>query len=245
MRLLLGLLVAGLAAHQADAAESPCAGTPAGTGVAAAVQDGRTLTLVDGREVRLAGIEAPANNAALQALVSGQTLRLERVADDRYGRLVAYVYSAAETQPVQFALLEAGQARVAARSTGKTCTDALLAAERAARTAGRGRWSDPNFAPLSSENLTMLAAARGHFALVEGQVLSVRESGATIYVNFGRRWTRDFAATIPKRESRAFASAGVDLKALQGRRVRVRGILEQRRGPIIDVTSASQIELID
>jgi hypothetical protein len=30
-------------------------------------------------------------------------------------------------------------------------------------------------------------------------VLSVRESGATIYVNFGRRWTEDFTVTILKR----------------------------------------------
>ena len=85
----------------------------------------------------------------------------------------------------------------------------------------------------------------GQFALVEGQVLSVRESGATIYVNFGRRWTRDFAVTIPKREARMFAAAGIEPKSLERRRIRVRGILERRNGPMIDVVAPEQIELID
>jgi hypothetical protein len=120
-----------------------------------------------------------------------------------------------------------------------------LAAEREARAARRGLWSDPNFAPLSSENLLGLRAARGHFALVEGQVLSVRESGATIYVNFGTRWTRDFTVTILKRQRRPFASAGIDLDRLQGHRIRVRGVIEQRRGPIIAAATPEQIELVD
>ena len=99
---------------------------------------------------------------------------------------------------------------------------------------------------MSAENLARLAAERGHFALVEGKVLSVRESGATIYVNFGRRWTRDFtvghsAALAP----RTFAAAGIELKQLEGRRIRVRGWIERRGGPIIEAETPEQIELLD
>lgn len=60
---------------------------------------------------------------------------------------------------------------------------------------------------------------------MEGEVLSVRESGATIYVNFGRRWTRDFTVTS------AVTTAAVKPKRLEGRHIRVRGWIEQRRGP--------------
>jgi len=73
--------------------------------------------------------------------------------------------------------------------------------------------------------------------------LSVRESGATIYVNFGRRWTRDFAVTILKRQRRDFAAAGFDPKELEGRRIRVRGWVEQRNGPMIQATVPEQIEI--
>src|SRR5450759_1657540 len=92
------------------------------------------------------------------------------------------------------------------------------------------------YPPLSAENLTRLQAERGRFALVEGNVLSVRESGATIYVNFGRRWTRDFTVIILRRLSHAFTAAGIEPKKLEGRRIRVRGWLEQRGGPIITLS---------
>jgi DNA/RNA endonuclease YhcR with UshA esterase domain len=81
--------------------------------------------------------------------------------------------------------------------------------------------------------------------LVEGKVLSVRESGATIYVNFGHRWTQDFTVIVLRRLQRAFAAAGVDPRALTGRRIRVRGYVEQRGGPVIAAEAPEQIELLD
>ena len=96
-----------------------------------------------------------------------------------------------------------------------------------------------------AENLARLTAEQGHFALVEGKVLSVRESGATIYVNFGRRWTRDFTVTILKRMQRTFAGAGLEPKRLEGRRIRVRGWIEQRGGPIVAAETPEQIEFVE
>ena len=118
-------------------------------------------------------------------------------------------------------------------------------AKRAARAARRGLWGDPNFAPLQSENTVQIAAARGKFALVEGTVLSVRESGATIYLNFGRRWTRDFTVTVLKRHQREFAAAGIDPKRLEGHPIRVRGWIEQRGGPVIEALAPEQIEFAE
>jgi endonuclease YncB( thermonuclease family) len=247
------LLIAAAAAVGAllvcnAAAQDGCKLTAIGSANVAVVRDGRTLLLADGRELRLAAIEAAdGSRAALQALVAGQPLRLERLEPerDRYGRLVAFAFIGDNQQSVQQAMLEHGHARVSARVGDKACADALLSAERAARAARRGLWADPNFAPLSAENLTRLQAERGRFALVEGKVLSVRESGATIYVNFGRRWTRDFTVIILRRLSRAFTAAGIEPKKLEGRRIRVRGWLEQRGGPIITAEAPEQIELAD
>jgi endonuclease YncB( thermonuclease family) len=229
-------------------AQDACKLTAIGAATAAAVRDGRTLQLADGRELRLAAIEVTdASRAALQALVAGRPLRLAKLSADRdrYGRLVAFAFAGDSQQSVQQILLEQGHARVAARVGDKPCADALLAAERAARAGGRGLWADPNFAPLSAENLAGLAAERGQFALVEGKVLSVRESGATIYVNFGRRWTRDFTAVIPRRLRRVFTAAGVEPKKLEGHRIRVRGWIEQRGGPVIAAEAPEQIEFAD
>ena len=228
------------------AAEETCKGAPMGAGAVAAVRDGRTILLTDGREVRLAGIEVDDEaRAALQSLVGERRLWLEQLGPerDRYGRLFALVYPDDLGPSFQQTMLEQGHARVSSRVGDRACTDALLRAERAARAARRGIWSDPNFAPLRSQDTGRITAARGEFTLVEGKVLSVRESGATIYLNFGRRWTRDFTVTIPKRLRREFAAAGIDPKQLEGRPVRIRGWVEQRTGPVVDVVVPEQIEL--
>lgn len=249
MKRALLAIVAGmvmpLAALPAQAQER-CALAPIGTATVAAVRDGRTLLLADGRELRLAAIEVTEQSrAALQALAAGRELRLAKLGPerDRYGRIVAFAFAGEAQQSVQEMLLEDGQARVSARVGDKACAAVLLAAERKARAARRGLWADPNFAPLQPENRPRLRAERGHFALVEGKVLSVRESGGTIYMNFGRRWARDFSVIILRRNRRSFTAAGLDPKQLEGRRVLVRGWIEQRRGPIIEADAPEQIEL--
>jgi endonuclease YncB( thermonuclease family) len=235
-----------LAGHAA--ARAPCKLVDIGAASVAAVRDGRTLLLADGRELRLAAIEVTGNSRdALQHLVDGHSVRLEQLgtAPDRYGRLVAFVYADDTEQSVQEAMVAQGRARVSGRIGNKACADVLLDAEKAARKARRGLWADPNFAPLRPENVTRIGAARGQFALVDGKVLSVRESGATIYLNFGRRWTRDFTVTILKRHRREFAAAGIDPKQLEGRPIRVRGWVEQRNGPVIEADAPEQIELVE
>jgi endonuclease YncB( thermonuclease family) len=218
------------------------------TGTVAAVRDGRTLLLSDRREMRLAAIEVAGNSrAALEKLTAGQTLRLERLGPgrDRYGRLVGFAFAGGSEQSLQQVLIEAGLAWVSARSGGKACAEGLFSAEAKARTDKRGLWADPNFAPLPAENVPLLETKRGQFALVEGKVVSVRESGSTIYVNFNQQWWRGFSISIRRRLQRSFTAAGVELKKLEGRRIRVRGWIEQRQGPAIEVEVPEQIELVD
>lgn len=237
-----------LAGTMAGVADEACKLTPLDTAEVAAVRDGRTLILKDGRELRLAAIEAgDESRAALELAVAGQPLRLARLGEerDRYGRTLAFAFAGDARQSLQQALIGQGMARVAARVGDGTCAKSLLAAEREARRARRGLWADPTFAPLPAENYLRLEAERGRFVLVQGKILSVRESGGTIYMNFGRRWTQALTATMLRREARRFAAAGLEPKRLEGRRVLVRGWLEQRSGPTIELTAPEQIELAE
>ena len=70
-------------------------------------------------------------------------------------------------------------------------------------------------------------------------------AAATIYVNFGRRWSEDFTVTVPKRNERSFTAAGLPLKKLAGQRVRVRGTIEERGGPWIEALAPEQIEIAE
>ena len=90
-----------------------------------------------------------------------------------------------------------------------------------------------------------MLAQRGRFALVEGKVVSVGESGPIIYVNFGRHWATDFTVTILKRNARSFLAAGIEPRKLADRRVRVRGWIEERGGPQIEASRPEQIEFIE
>lgn len=244
---LAGLLVA--AAGPAFAAG--CSFERQGAGRVAAVIDARTFRLRDGREVRLAGIESMAgkkagDTAALAALIAGREVTLSGDDDspDRYGRQPAFVFLAGSDTPVQSLLLTQGEAVVSADVAGKDCAATLLAAEAEARRARRGTWADPA-AIKNAESPGDILAGIGRFTLVEGKVLSVRRAGATTYLNFGRNWTRDFAVTISRRAVAAFEAAGIQLKLLENRRIRVRGWVEARGGPRIELFRVEQIEMLD
>jgi hypothetical protein len=60
----------------------------------------------------------------------------------------------------------------------------------------------------------------------------VGEGGGRIYLNFADDWRSDFTISI-EQDVPALAAAGIDLKGLAGKPVRVRGWIEWRNGPIL------------
>jgi endonuclease YncB( thermonuclease family) len=253
----------GAAAQERPQPASACAGEIVARGAAGRVGDGRSFVLEDGREVRLAAIEVPplspksgaapggaAARDGLATLLAGAEIVLKQAEaqkTDRYGRIVAYAFVTRDgsERSVQGDLLAAGFARVAPRAGSRACAMELLNREHAARRAKLGLWAGSYYDSLDAENPAAVLAEQGRFALVEGKVVSVRESGATIYVNFGRRWSTDFTVTILKRNARSFTAAGLEPKQLSGRRIRVRGWIEERGGPWIEASRPEQIELTD
>jgi endonuclease YncB( thermonuclease family) len=245
---LLTCLLVIAATSPVDAAG--CTFEPQGEGRVAAVIDARTFRLTDGREIRLAGIEPVASNkasrtAALAAMIAGREVTLSGDDDspDRYGRQPAFVFLVGSDAPVQSVLLAQGEALVSADVADKDCAGILNAAEAEARRAKRGTWADPAVIK-NAESPGDILAGIGRFTLVEGRVLSVRQAGATTYLNFGRNWTRDFAVTISRRVVVAHEAAGIGLKSLENRRIRVRGWVEARGGPRIEVLRVGQIEML-
>jgi endonuclease YncB( thermonuclease family) len=254
-----GLLVSAQVTRAAD-----CPVSPQNAGPITSVTDGRTLVLTDGRTVRLAMIEVPSlpppgsalqhqtaaadrSRVALRELLDGQDLLLAPFGADRFGRVLARAYVADSRGPkaVEAALLAAGLAFVSPYAGTHNCVADLMSAERTARSAKLGLWADAEFTTRNADDPDAVRSARGRFAIVEGKVASVRESGATIYVNFGRRWDEDFTVTISKRNERLFAGSGLMPKSLAGRRVRIRGVVEERGGPWIEAILPAQIEIVD
>src|SRR5262249_22733728 len=103
-------------------APSVCKADVFATAAGATGTDGRRLTLDDGPDIRLAGIEVPpppapaetgpaaeaglAARAALASMVTGQSVELRQTRDaapDRYGRILAFAYVKRDGVPLSVA----------------------------------------------------------------------------------------------------------------------------------------------
>jgi endonuclease YncB( thermonuclease family) len=247
-----GVCGAALLAASGCSVSAACNFAQQGEGRVVAILDARTIRLDDGHEVRLAGIEtdvggnAAARALSLTALIEGRSVTLHAGDDkpDRYGRQIAVVFPAGSETSIQTELLSQGEALASGAITDRECSAEWAAAETAARDAKRGFWAGGSVTK-NAEMPGDILATIGQFTLVEGTVLSARQAGSTFYVNFGRRWTRDFAVTISRRMMPSFEAAGLDFKSLEGRKIRVRGWVEKRGGPRIEATRIGQIEVVD
>ncbi len=264
LRALLGLRVhcvlaiALFALAAAEARGAPAALTDGGSAAVASVVDGDTIMLKDGSQVRLVGIQAPKlplgrpnfpawplaedAKAALERLVDGRSvdMRYGGARRDRHGRHLAQLYTPDGTW-VQGALLADGFARVYSFPDNRAVVGEMLALEGQARAHRRGIWADPFYRVLSPDE------AGRHldtFQLVEGKVKNVAVVRGRAYLNFGADWRTDFTIAIEPGDMRAFRDAGLDPRALEGRRVRVRGWLKSMNGPMIQATHPEQIEIL-
>ena len=249
-RFFFSLVTASAVTLAGTAAQAVCDSPLQDEGHISAILDARTLRLDDGREVRLSGIEIPksaeATGAAwLREHALGQkiTLRGTDDAPDRYGREHAFVLPDGSGATLQSALIGAGHAIVSANPGDTACTTDLKDAELHAESSRVGVWSQPGFVLDASATGAILEYI-GCFALVEGTILSARQVGTTLYLNFAKRRIQGFAVTVSHRMMARFATAGMAPAALRGKRVRVRGWISQHGGPRMEARLPSQIEFV-
>jgi micrococcal nuclease len=227
--------------------------------------DGETVGLDDGRELRLIGALAPRgldvglgsgawaaetrSRDELSKVLLGKSIELKFDASrmDRYGRLQAQAYVIAGEQRdwVQRHLVSHGMMRAYALPGNTACADELMAAETSARVAGKGLWGEAAYQVRAASEPAQLVAYRTTFQLVEGQVVRVAIVRGSIYLNFERNWRDGFSVSLRRDDRQLLGSFAPNPKALEGRRVRVRGWIDVRDGPRIDLSSGGAIEVVD
>lgn len=239
------------------------------TALVAEVIDGNTIRLespvMGSQLLRLVGVEAPRMAAgnegwplavearrALAELALGHPvqLRFGELALDRYRRLIAHVYREQDQQQggapesgiwLQGALLARGMARVRTVADNRSLIAEMLKAEGAARAGRRGIWAHPFYRVRTPDEA---GSDIGSFQIVEGVVLDRARVRERIYLNFGPDWRTDFTVSIDTRLLPAFAKMDLDPMDLKGRRIRVRGWIVSRNGPLIEATHPEQIEVL-
>lgn len=267
------LLLAALASGPARS--SPADQQAAGASCALAAGQHRTVTAVtgpdaialdDGTEVKLAGLIGasgfdttvalaawPPEQEAIRALsdlVLGRTVSVHPVTPrtDRYRRLVAHLFVERDNAQrwVQGRLLADGHARAYAPTEAFVCADEMLAHERAARQSRRGIWANAAYFERAAYRTRELMRQRGTFQIVSGRVRTVSEVKSAIYLNFGADWHSDFTAGVRLGKGAVWQVAFTEkVRALEGRRVRVRGWIDRRNGPYVEIGHPSEIEVLD
>ena len=224
------------------------------TGRVTSVESPVTLKLETGLTVRLAGVAAPeelaereTSRAALEALAEGETVLLREVgpARDRYGRAVAQLYIAGEAKRwAQGEMVRGGWLLAESVAGDSGDSRALQALEAEARRAGRGHWGSGAFM-VRAPDTNGLAQHLDTFQIVEGIVVETAEVREWTYLNFGLDYRTDFTVAIHEDSLARFEGTGIDPAALSGARLRVRGWVEPRNGPMITVDHPEQIEILD
>lgn len=257
-----------LAAETAAPQVQPVAGCtlePGPVRTVSRILDAETVELDDGTAVRLIGALGPRSGDAgaapatwpaelnairlLTSLVLGQTVKLAYGGrhTDRYGRHLAHLFlnSGGVETWVQGELLSAGAARAYALPGSTACFAELLAHERIARDQKRGIWNSAVYRPKPARLAGLLMSRRSQFELIEGPVISISRSKSGVYLSFGADWKTDFTARIAKDVLAAHPDFDQILSQLKDKPVTVRGWIERRNGPMIDVRDPAQIELRD
>lgn len=266
LRCWLGILaLVGLLAKPALAEAPRCELELGPVRAVVRVLDGETLALDDGSQVRLIGALAPraldagadegtwplaeAAKSALEELSLGRSVELGFAGrrTDRYGRMMAQVFVRTDDKRLwlQGEMLRQGHARAYALPGSSDCLDDLVAAEKQAREARLGLWGHASYQIRPANRHWELLRFRSTYQLVEGEVLATADVRGRIYLNFGEDWRQDFTITVQPSNRRQFAEAGMDLLALKGRRVLVRGWIERRGGPLIEVYHPAQLEILE
>ena len=232
--------LAVLSVLAAGATKASVCGAVRDQAVIASVDAGGEVVFADGRRSRFGGLaSAPDAAANLKAFVGrkfGVALLAPR--PDRWGRLIVDL-SDEHGGSVALDLVVRGLAWVRPEFETKACDAERLEAEAAARAAEEGVWADKH-AILNAGDRAALDAADGRFILVAEVVRGVGVGRAKVYLDFAGRG--GFSVVVARKAEPLFARRGIDLKALIGRKILVRGVLDDRYGPRIEVADPSMIE---
>lgn len=261
------------AAETVTAEQLDCGLEPGPARAVAEVIDGDTLRLDDGKVVKLAGILAPrafdagaprdawppelAAKAALNAVVAGRTVSLAFTGarTDRYERVIAHLFAELDGGHiwVQRELVATGHARVHAAPGASACLDRLVPVEAQARGAAAGLWSNAAYQLRHADRPSELQRYAGTYQLVTGTVARVTGSQALVILELassepapiegsGRRAAR--TRIVWKRNAANFREQ-LDTRRLNGAQVLVRGWIENRGHPEIELLVPEQIEVGD
>ena len=257
--MLLAAAVLGAKEEESETAKAPRPPPPgeaAGEVELLAIRDGERLLLKEGQPLRFAAIRAPyppiGQSLGRWPPVQVLSRRIEELAvdglilypasrDDRYGNRMANLWSLKEKVWLAEVLAGEGLAMVAPRALFAPEYAPVVAAERLAREAGLGIWSNPAHKVLCADD-----AYDGidQLRVVQGRILETAVVSGNLFLNFGADWRRDFTLRLKAGRGKR-RTEQLDLaQELRAHVIEVRGWIYYYGGPAIDLDNLGQITLV-
>ncbi len=216
------------------AADAAACVVPSGVPVVVARVEEGALVLANGVRL-LPGTIVLRPDAAWPTTLEGAFIRYvaEDDAPDRHGRLIAQIFFARDGGEVwlQAQLVDDGAALVMPRRGSEVCAAQLLVREAA-------RGND------DVQAADAMGGMIGRYAIAEGVITRALVLSDGVFLDFGDDWRTDFSVFIARGDIKRFGALLDDVRALEGRRVVVRGFVGDRAGPQMRVTSALALQVL-
>jgi len=255
--LLLPLLSSAYAQHRRATDEGSCQLEPGGESTVLAIGGPQTLHLADGRMIHLAEILtstnaegasfAPSSSATayLRSNVLGRKVEVRFGGNrhDRYGATIAHIFVAGE-RPVwlQESLVSAGLAQAFPQPDNYACSQQLASMEERARDENRGYWGLALFKVLLARDTRSILNHIQTYQTIEGEVTFVTHAGGRTIFHFAEDGKSSFSAIVEPAAQKRLTELSLD--DWRGRKVRIRGWIERKKGPTITIIQPEQIELL-
>lgn len=223
---------------------------PSGNYLVREVIDGDTIILSNGATVRYIGVDTPEVNefrwlearVRNMSLVLGRSVRVDvcgAESSDRYGRVLAWVYS--DGVLVSETLVREGLGRaLAIPPCGVRTAKRIAEAEAEAKAAKRGIWSGAARAGVPSITPFEAWMHVGETVRMTGEVSDAVRFGDSWFLEF---WPDDVKAVVMPKAFFEFDRRGISLHSFRGKTVTITGVLyEGRNGLEILIDSPSRIE---
>ncbi|GJE39973.1 thermonuclease family protein [Methylobacterium persicinum] len=229
----------------APGAEPDCIPAPTRSETLEGIGPRGELRFVSGGRAVLDSLQWPEEDegarARLVLRVGQEVVVVPRGLPDRWGRERVDALTPDGTD-LAGDLVEAGLAAADPGEADALCRPSLRLVEDTARRRRLGLWRDT---PPAADDGAALRRLAGRYAVVEGRIRHVGERNARTYLDFVPRGADGLTVTVTKRTWRRMAARGLSADSLHDRRVRVRGFIEIRRGPVIAAATPEALEVLD
>lgn len=225
-------------------------------GVVKEIVKSDTVRLESGKTYKLDNIRVPLQLdrdviSFLEKKLIGKKLGFYIVGSDPVARAdsVGHILAHAVMQDgdwVQASMVAKGLAWVSGSAKSRDLVLPLYKHEDLARTQNLGLWKNPDLAVKNND--TIMGNTRNSFQVYEGTIVSLSTKGDYAFYNFDKNPKTDFTVIVNMKKTPPFFIDGRRTHVIpkfNGMRVRVRGWVEEKDGPMMELTYQEQIEFLD